>query len=97
MLSIVLGFYDPAENAFRRSLQSIGGKSKELSQVTIKQATNSFENKIGYGGFGDVFYGKLPDGQGIAAKVLSAGSHESKQEFYNEVWQSKFCLHFVQE
>ncbi|KAG0578777.1 hypothetical protein KC19_4G048700 [Ceratodon purpureus] len=77
---------DPAEKAFRRRLKENGGRSQtSYSQAKIKQATNNFEKKIGSGGFGDVFYGKLPDGQEIAAKVLSTKSHQSKKEFYNEI------------
>jgi hypothetical protein len=55
-----------------------GGDPKRVSP-------SDFSTNVGSGGFGDVFYGKLPDGQEIAAKVLSAESHQSKQEFYNEV------------
>ena len=61
-----------------------------LSEAKIKQATNNFEHRIGYGGFSDVFYGKLEDGQEIAAKVLSSGSHQSKEDFYNEVGRQAF-------
>jgi hypothetical protein len=77
---------DPAEKAFRRRLEEAGGRSQtRFSGAQIKQATSDFSTNVGSGGFGDVFYGKLPDGQEIAAKVLSAESHQSKQEFYNEV------------
>ena len=79
------GILKPARD-FRRRIQSNVGKSQTLySQSKIKEATNNFGKKIGYGGFGDVFYGKLADGQEVAAKVLSTNSLQSNQEFYNEV------------
>lgn len=79
------GFLGPADKAFQERMRANGGHSQAFSQATIKQATKNYGNVIGRGGFGDVFYGKLPDGQEVAAKVLSATSHQSKQEFYNEV------------
>lgn len=79
------GFLDPADRAFQKRLRAIGGHSQALSQAKIKKATNNYQTVIGRGGFGDVFYGQLPDGQEVAAKVLSMNSHQSKQEFYNEV------------
>ena len=89
------GILDPAEKAFRQRLRENGGISQtRFSQAKIKQATNNFGNSIGSGGFGNVYHGKLPDGQEIAAKVLSAESHQSKQEFYNEVGAPHIWLHF---
>lgn len=79
------GFLDSADRAFQKRLRAIGGHSQALSQAKIKKATNNYQTVIGRGGFGDVFYGQLPDGQEVAAKVLSMNSHQSKQEFYNEV------------
>ncbi|XP_026664332.2 G-type lectin S-receptor-like serine/threonine-protein kinase SD1-1 isoform X2 [Phoenix dactylifera] len=53
----------------------------------IKAATNKFatENKLGEGGFGPVYKGRLPDGQEIAVKKLSRGSGQGLKEFENEV------------
>ncbi|KAK4834443.1 hypothetical protein QYF36_022777 [Acer negundo] len=51
----------------------------------IEEATNSFEKKIGSGGFGVVYYGKLKDGKEIAVKVLTSNSYQGKREFSNEV------------
>lgn len=94
MLVFVTGILKP-EKDFRRRVQSNGSKSQTLySQAKIKEATKSFGKKIGSGGFGDVFYGKLADGQEVAAKVLSNNSHHMLQEFYNEVCgQSLLCRH----
>ncbi|RWR84406.1 G-type lectin S-receptor-like serine/threonine-protein kinase [Cinnamomum micranthum f. kanehirae] len=50
-------------------------------------ATNNFsdENKLGEGGFGPVYKGKLPGGQQIAVKRLSKSSGQGLEEFKNEV------------
>lgn len=50
-------------------------------------ATNSFQpsNKLGQGGFGLVYKGKLQDGQEIAVKRLSQTSGQGMEEFMNEV------------
>jgi len=82
---VVVEFLDPVDNAFERKMQSAGFSQAWYSESKIKLCTDNFAHKIGQGGFGDVFYGKLPDGQEIAAKVLTADSWQSKQEFYNEV------------
>ena len=54
---------------------------------TIKVATNDFssENKLGQGGFGAVYKGKLPNGQRIAVKRLANNSQQGDVEFKNEV------------
>ncbi|WMV57154.1 hypothetical protein MTR67_050539 [Solanum verrucosum] len=54
---------------------------------TIEFATNFFsmENKIGVGGFGDVYKGELGNGQEIAVKRLSRRSSQGVEEFKNEV------------
>ncbi|XP_022944529.1 probable LRR receptor-like serine/threonine-protein kinase At1g67720 isoform X1 [Cucurbita moschata] len=51
----------------------------------IEEATRGFERKIGSGGFGVVYYGKLNDGKEIAVKVLTSNSFQGKREFTNEV------------
>lgn len=51
----------------------------------IEDATKMFEKKIGSGGFGVVYYGKLKDGKEIAVKVLTSNSYQGKREFTNEV------------
>ncbi|OWM64578.1 hypothetical protein CDL15_Pgr020545 [Punica granatum] len=51
----------------------------------IEDATKNFEKKIGSGGFGVVYYGKLKDGREIAVKVLTNDSYQGKREFSNEV------------
>ncbi|CDP04300.1 unnamed protein product [Coffea canephora] len=53
----------------------------------LANATNTFhvENKLGKGGFGSVYKGKLIDGQEIAVKRLSNSSTQGIEEFKNEV------------
>ncbi|KAK9152091.1 hypothetical protein Syun_010400 [Stephania yunnanensis] len=55
--------------------------------TTIATATSnfSFTNKIGEGGFGPVYKGKLVEGQEIAVKRLSMDSGQGITEFKNEV------------
>ncbi|XP_028805335.1 G-type lectin S-receptor-like serine/threonine-protein kinase B120 isoform X2 [Neltuma alba] len=53
----------------------------------IAIATNNFseENKLGEGGFGPVYKGKLPGGEEIAVKRLSRCSGQGLEEFKNEM------------
>ncbi|KAL8199678.1 hypothetical protein R6Q57_013246 [Mikania cordata] len=53
---------------------------------SISSATNNFSNanKLGKGGFGEVYKGKLVDGQEIAVKRLSRSSGQGTKEFRNE-------------
>ncbi|KAJ6893351.1 G-type lectin S-receptor-like serine/threonine-protein kinase [Populus alba x Populus x berolinensis] len=53
----------------------------------LETATNNFDisKKLGQGGFGAVYWGKLPDGQEIAVKRLSKTSGQGLEEFMNEV------------
>ncbi|XP_057728534.1 G-type lectin S-receptor-like serine/threonine-protein kinase At4g27290 isoform X2 [Arachis stenosperma] len=55
--------------------------------LTINIATDkfSFNNKIGQGGFGPVYKGKLEHGQEIAVKRLSHSSRQGMAEFITEV------------
>lgn len=58
-----------------------------FDRSTIAAATNdfAFANKVGEGGFGPVYKGKLSTGQEIAVKVLSKDSGQGLKEFKNEV------------
>ncbi|CAM8908361.1 unnamed protein product [Rhodiola kirilowii] len=59
----------------------------QLDFGTVRAATNNFsdDNKLGQGGFGSVYKGKLADGQEIAVKRLATGSGQGDLEFKNEV------------
>ncbi|KAI9125186.1 hypothetical protein K1719_003802 [Acacia pycnantha] len=60
---------------------------KVFSFLSIVEATNNFsaENKLGQGGFGSVYKGKLREGEEIAVKKLSRSSGQGLVEFKNEV------------
>ncbi|XP_010529575.1 PREDICTED: cysteine-rich receptor-like protein kinase 10 isoform X2 [Tarenaya hassleriana] len=54
---------------------------------TIEAATDHFSksNRLGQGGFGEVFKGTLPNGTQVAVKRLSKTSNQGEDEFKNEV------------
>ncbi|CAN7134413.1 G-type lectin S-receptor-like serine/threonine-protein kinase At1g61360 [Brassica rapa] len=67
-------------------LQDVSGLTF-FEMHTIQTATDNFSisNKLGQGGFGTVYKGKLQDGKEIAIKRLSSTSAEGTEEFMNEL------------
>ncbi|XP_016488996.1 G-type lectin S-receptor-like serine/threonine-protein kinase At1g11330 [Nicotiana tabacum] len=68
----------------------LGNRMEELPVFnfeTLANATARFceNNKLGQGGFGPVYRGKLEDGKEIAVKRLSKASGQGLEEFMNEV------------
>ncbi|KAM4113028.1 hypothetical protein ACJW30_05G186800 [Castanea mollissima] len=63
------------------------GEMHYFNLNTILTATNNFSdmNKLGEGGFGPVYKGKLINGKEIAVKRLSMKSKQGLEEFRNEV------------
>ncbi|GMP93407.1 hypothetical protein CsSME_00043261 [Camellia sinensis var. sinensis] len=74
-----------------------GNKEEELTKIaaqeqkqflfeTLVSATKGFhpDHKLGEGGFGPVYKGKLDDGREIAVKKLAQSSGQGKKEFMNE-------------
>lgn len=61
-------------------------EQKQFPFETLVSATQNFHpnQKLGEGGFGPVFKGKLEDGREIAVKKLSQSSRQGKKEFMNE-------------
>ncbi|KAL3500514.1 hypothetical protein ACH5RR_039607 [Cinchona calisaya] len=57
---------------------------KRFTYYDIKKMTNSFKDKLGKGGYGDVYKGKLFDNRLVAVKILNS-SKGSGEEFINEV------------
>ncbi|PRQ23789.1 putative protein kinase RLK-Pelle-DLSV family [Rosa chinensis] len=72
----------PQQNSINITIEAL-----QFDLATIQIATNKFssENKLGQGGFGEVFKGTLDNGQEIAVKRLSKCSGQGVQEFVNEV------------
>eukprot|EP00258_Populus_trichocarpa_P032751 XP_024448770.1 G-type lectin S-receptor-like serine/threonine-protein kinase At1g67520 [Populus trichocarpa] len=75
-------------------LENDGNKGHNLkvySAATIMASTSNFasENKLGQGGFGPVYKGKLPEGREIAVEIavkrLSRSSGQGLVEFKNEL------------
>ncbi|CAN6205695.1 unnamed protein product [Urochloa humidicola] len=67
-----------------------GGKKCELPLFPLEvvaAATGDFSlaNKLGEGGFGHVYKGRLPGGEEVAVKRLSRSSGQGLEEFKNEV------------
>ncbi|XP_074328853.1 rust resistance kinase Lr10-like isoform X2 [Apium graveolens] len=58
----------------------------------IKKFTNNFREKLGEGGFGSVYKGKLRSGSFVAVKILGK-SKATAQEFINEVATSGRIYH----
>ncbi|KAF5182707.1 Cysteine-rich receptor-like protein kinase [Thalictrum thalictroides] len=62
-------------------------ESLQFNFATVEAATDNFsdDNKLGEGGFGAVYKGKLSDEREIAVKRLSRNSGQGLEEFKNEV------------
>ncbi|KAI3880384.1 hypothetical protein MKX03_020865 [Papaver bracteatum] len=60
---------------------------KRYSYMDVKKMTNSFNEKLGEGGYGSVFKGRLCDGRQVALKFLLSKPNRdnSGEEFINEV------------
>ncbi|KAG6753889.1 hypothetical protein POTOM_041893 [Populus tomentosa] len=58
-----------------------------FSYDELEEATNNFDEtrELGDGGFGTVYYGKLPDGREVAVKRLYENNYKRLEQFLNEV------------
>ncbi|KFK30804.1 hypothetical protein AALP_AA6G028100 [Arabis alpina] len=61
--------------------------SLQFDLKTVEAATDEFSksNKVGQGGFGEVYKGTFPNGLQVAVKRLSKTSGQGEREFKNEV------------
>ncbi|KAM5586790.1 G-type lectin S-receptor-like serine/threonine-protein kinase CES101 [Rosa sericea] len=66
---------------------SMGHDLRAFSYETVMAATDYFslQNKLGEGGFGTVYKGKLSSGREVAVKRLSSCSGQGEVEFKNEL------------
>ncbi|XP_078166873.1 cold-responsive protein kinase 1-like isoform X3 [Carex rostrata] len=67
-----------------RDIEGIGNTAT-YSYKELRKATSDFSCKIGEGGFGSVYKGRLKDGRDVAVKVLSTESRQGVKEFFTEV------------
>uniref|UniRef100_A0A251VEM3 non-specific serine/threonine protein kinase n=1 Tax=Helianthus annuus TaxID=4232 RepID=A0A251VEM3_HELAN len=79
--------YIMVEKAANIELRGIDLQTGIFTMRQIKAATKNFDpsNKLGEGGFGSVYKGRLSDGTIIAVKQLSSKSKQGAREFVNEV------------
>ncbi|XP_062012054.1 G-type lectin S-receptor-like serine/threonine-protein kinase At1g67520 [Rosa rugosa] len=86
----LLNFRNPRRPTDLNGLQNDGKMGHDLSvfsYASVMAATINFaeENKLGEGGFGPVYKGKLATGQEVAVKRLSKCSGQGTLEFKNEL------------
>ncbi|XP_061336777.1 LEAF RUST 10 DISEASE-RESISTANCE LOCUS RECEPTOR-LIKE PROTEIN KINASE-like 2.1 isoform X2 [Gastrolobium bilobum] len=73
------------EMIIERFLKQHGSlQTRRYSYTEIKKVTNCFKVKLGEGGYGSVFKGKLEDGSLVAVKLLSK-LEGTGEEFINEI------------
>ncbi|WCJ21909.1 PR5-like receptor kinase [Euphorbia peplus] len=71
---------------FEAFLESHGPLAvKRYSYSQVKKMTSSFKEKLGQGGYGSVYKGKLLDGRLVAIKMLNVSKEELGEDFINEV------------
>lgn len=76
-----------SKDSQEEELEEIAAQEQKIfSFQTLVSATKNFHpnHKLGQGGYGPVFKGKLEDGRDIAVKKLSQSSNQGKKEFTNE-------------
>ncbi|XWS34469.1 hypothetical protein CRYUN_Cryun21dG0041100 [Craigia yunnanensis] len=90
-------FFQNLKKPFKLNSRKEGQNEDDLEKIaqqeekhfpfgTLVAATKDFHpnHKLGEGGFGPVYRGKLDDGREIAVKKLSHSSNQGKKEFENE-------------
>ncbi|KAK1302447.1 G-type lectin S-receptor-like serine/threonine-protein kinase [Acorus calamus] len=65
-------------------MKGITDRTTQKWDDKVKRLANGFRNKLGQGGYGSVYKGKLANGHLIAAKILEK-SKDYCQDFINEV------------
>ncbi|PON78674.1 GPCR kinase [Parasponia andersonii] len=87
--NFLITFFWKNQNSAHRSIEDFlrncgPVQVRRYSYSEAKKMTNSFKEKLGEGGFGSVYKGKLHDGSLVAVKVLNK-SKANGEEFINEV------------
>ncbi|KAK6931610.1 Serine-threonine/tyrosine-protein kinase, catalytic domain [Dillenia turbinata] len=80
-------FHSSKDANKEEDLEKIAAQEQKIfSYEALVSATKDFHpnNKLGQGGFGPVYKGKLEDGREVAVKKLSQSSNQGKKEFMNE-------------
>ncbi|EOA22253.1 hypothetical protein CARUB_v10002842mg [Capsella rubella] len=91
LLALGLGIWKRRQSYKKMKPQTdddmISPQSLQFDFATIEAATDKFSmnNKLGQGGFGEVYKGILPNETEVAVKQLSRNSGQGTQEFKNEV------------
>ncbi|CAN6865425.1 unnamed protein product [Brassica oleracea] len=76
---------ETSEDAWKEELKQQDVYFFDMQTILAITDNFSIEKKLGQGGFGPVYKGKLQDGKEIAIKRLSSSSGQGKQEFMNEI------------
>ncbi|XP_062110046.1 rust resistance kinase Lr10-like isoform X2 [Humulus lupulus] len=78
--------YNHAHQSIEAFLKNCGPlQIRRYRYSNIKKMTNSFKEKLGQGGFGSVYKGKLHDGHLVAVKMLNELKANDGEDFINEV------------
>ncbi|CAM8995781.1 unnamed protein product [Rhodiola kirilowii] len=93
LLFIVIGRKKKDDADEEEYLDQVPGMPTRFSYEELKIATEDFMKKLGEGGFGSVFEGKLSNGTHIAVKVLDGVGH-IKKSFLAEVETIGSVHHF---
>ncbi len=60
-------------------------ENRRFTYKDLQKITNNFEQVLGKGGFGYVYYGILEEGSQVAVKLRSQSSNQGVKEFLGEV------------
>ncbi|MED6112711.1 hypothetical protein PIB30_063974 [Stylosanthes scabra] len=79
--------YSQSQGALEADCEIESTETLQFDFQTMMEATNNFSvaNKLGEGGFGLVYKGRLPNGEEVAIKRLSRNSQQGDIEFKNEL------------